>query len=33
MRHRSMAFVVRDNKILMEKVYYDNRYFYTIPGC
>ena len=27
-----MAFVVRDNKILMEKVYYDNRYFYTIPG-
>ncbi|MEE1078062.1 MAG: NUDIX domain-containing protein [Agathobacter sp.] len=32
MRHRSMAFVVRDNKILMEKVYYDNRYFYTIPG-
>ena len=32
MRHRSMALVVRDNKILMEKVYYDNRYFYTIPG-
>ena len=32
MRHRSMAFVVRDNKILMEKIYYDNRYFYTIPG-
>ena len=27
-----MAFVIRDNKILMEKIYYDNRYFYTIPG-
>lgn len=32
MRNRSMAIVIRDNKILMEKVFYFNRYFYTIPG-
>jgi len=31
-RNRSMAFVLRDNKILMEKVFYDKRFFYTIPG-
>lgn len=32
MRNRSMAIVVRDNKILMEKVFYYNRMFYTVPG-
>lgn len=32
MRNRSMALVVRNNRILMEKVYYYNRFFYTLPG-
>ena len=32
MRNRSVAFVIRDNKILLEKLYYYNRYFYSIPG-
>lgn len=32
MRNRSMALVVRNNKILMEKLYWDNRFFYSIPG-
>ena len=32
MRCRSLAFVIRDNKILVEKLFYDNRYFYSIPG-
>lgn len=32
MRNRSVAFVIRDNKILMEKLYYGGRYFYSIPG-
>lgn len=31
-RNRSVAIVVRDGKILMEKVFYFNRYFYTVPG-
>ncbi len=32
MRRRSMAFVFRDEKILIEKIHFDNRIFYTIPG-
>lgn len=32
MRDRSVVFVVRDKKILMEKLHYDDRYFYSIPG-
>lgn len=32
MRNRSMVFVIRDKKILVEKLYYDDRYFYSIPG-
>lgn len=32
MRDRSMVFVIRDRKILMEKVFYWGRSFYTIPG-
>lgn len=32
MRCRSLAFVIRDKKILLEKLFYDNRYFYSIPG-
>ena len=32
MRSRSVVFVIRDNKILVERVCYDNRVFYTIPG-
>ena len=32
MRNRSMALVVRDGKILMERIFYENRVFYTIPG-
>lgn len=32
MRNRSMALVVRDKKILVEKLFCDNRYFYSIPG-
>ena len=32
MRCRSLTFVIRDNKILVEKLFYDNRYFYSIPG-
>lgn len=32
MRNRSAVFVVRNHKILMEKIYFENRYFYTIPG-
>ena len=31
-RSRSVAIVVRDGKILMEKVFCFNRYFYTVPG-
>jgi 8-oxo-dGTP pyrophosphatase MutT (NUDIX family) len=27
-----MVFVIRDKKILMEKIFYNNRFFYTIPG-
>ena len=32
MRDRSMAFVIRDKKILVEKLFYKNRTFYSIPG-
>ena len=32
MRDRSMVFVVRDQKILMEKLFCFNRFFYSIPG-
>ena len=32
MRNRSMAFVIRDKKILVEKLFYNNRTFYSIPG-
>ncbi len=32
MRDRSMAFVIRDKKILTERLFYNNRYFYSIPG-
>ena len=31
-RNRSVAIVVRDNKILMERVRYLEREFYTVPG-
>lgn len=27
-----MAFVIRNHAILLEKLFYDNRYFYSIPG-
>lgn len=32
MRNRSVVFVIRDKKILMEKLCYDKRTFYSIPG-
>lgn len=32
MRCRSMAFVIRDKKILVEKLFWNNRYFYSLPG-
>ncbi|MCQ2423080.1 MAG: NUDIX domain-containing protein [Lachnospiraceae bacterium] len=32
MRDRSVAFVVRDGKILMERLTYGGRTFYSIPG-
>lgn len=32
MRNRSVAFVIRDHKILMEKLCYGGRTFYSIPG-
>ncbi|MBR1739307.1 MAG: NUDIX hydrolase [Ruminococcus sp.] len=32
MRDRSLAFVIRDGRILVEKLFYDNRLFYSIPG-
>lgn len=32
MRNRSVAFVIRDKKILMEKLTYGGRTFYSIPG-
>ena len=31
-RNRSVAIVLRNKKILMEKVNYYGRYFYTVPG-
>ena len=31
-RNRSVAIVMRDGKILMEKVHYFGRTFYTVPG-
>lgn len=31
-RSRSVAIVVRDGKILMERVFYFGREFYTVPG-
>lgn len=32
MRDRSLAFVIRDRKILVERLFYNNRFFYSIPG-
>ena len=32
MRNRSLALVIRDGKILVEKLLGDNRLFFTIPG-
>lgn len=32
MRSRSLAFVIRNRKILVEKLCYDGRIFYSIPG-
>ena len=32
MRNRSAVFVIRDKRILMEKLCYDGRIFYSIPG-
>lgn len=32
MRNRSVVFVIRGKKILMEKLFYDGRTFYSIPG-
>lgn len=32
MRNRSVVFVIRNQKILMEKLFYGGRYFYSIPG-
>lgn len=32
MRNRSFVIVVRDKKILMEKLCYEGRTFYSIPG-
>ena len=32
MRNRSMVFVIRNGKILVEKLFYFNRFFYSIPG-
>ena len=32
MRNRSMAFVIKGKKILVEKLLYNNRTFYSIPG-
>lgn len=32
MRNRSVVFVIRDKKILMEKLCYGGRTFYSIPG-
>lgn len=31
-RSRAVCIVVRGGKILMEKVFYSGRYFYTVPG-
>lgn len=32
MRDRSIAVVVRNGLILVEQLFFDNRYFYTLPG-
>ncbi len=32
MRNRSVVIVLRDKKILMEKLFYDGRTFYSVPG-
>lgn len=32
MRNRSVVFVIRDQKILMEKLCYEGRTFFSIPG-
>lgn len=32
MRNRSVVFVIRDKKILVEKLCYEGRTFYSIPG-
>ena len=31
-RSRSVAIVVRGNKVLMERVFYFDHFFYTLPG-
>ena len=33
MRSRSLAFVIRNRKILVEKLCYDGRIFYSIPAA
>ena len=32
MRNRSVAIVVRNGAVLVEKIYYEGRYFYSLPG-
>jgi len=32
MRNRSVAIVVRNGAVLVEKTYYEGRYFYALPG-
>lgn len=32
MRNRSVAIVVRNGAILVEKIYFEGRYFYSLPG-
>lgn len=32
MRNRSMVIITNEDRILMEKVFYDNRFFFTLPG-
>ena len=32
MRNRSVAIVVRNGAVLVEKTYYEGRYFYSLPG-
>lgn len=32
MRNRSVAIVIRNGAVLVEKIYYEGRYFYSLPG-